>query len=68
MRLSMTKLLFLLLLIGVVAFSFGNAGRALDKIQESRVAETAREMVISQQWMLPHFNGELRLQKPQLSY
>jgi 4-amino-4-deoxy-L-arabinose transferase-like glycosyltransferase len=68
MRLSMTKLLFLLLLIGVVAFSFGNAGRALDKIQESRVAETAREMVISQQWMLPHFNGELRLQKPPLTY
>ena len=68
MRLSMTKLLSLLVLIAIFAFGFGNSSRALDKIQESRVAETAREMVISQQWLLPHFNGELRLQKPPLSY
>jgi len=47
---------------------FGSAGRAVDKIQESRIAETAREMVVHNEWMVPHCNGELRLQKPPLTY
>ncbi len=68
MRFSGVNLLSLLLLISLVVLSFGNAQRPLDRIQESRVAETAREMVLDQQWLLPHFNGDLRLQKPPLSY
>lgn len=47
---------------------FGNTGRAVDKIQESRVAETAREMAVLGDWVIPHYNGELRLQKPPLPY
>jgi 4-amino-4-deoxy-L-arabinose transferase-like glycosyltransferase len=65
---NISKYLLLLLLIALVALNVGNAERALDKVQESRVAETAREMTLNQQWLLPHFNGELRLQKPPLTY
>jgi 4-amino-4-deoxy-L-arabinose transferase-like glycosyltransferase len=61
--------------IGIVVFSlmlmsllFGSADRAIDKIQESRVAETAREMVVTNDWLVPRYNGELRLQKPPLTY
>jgi 4-amino-4-deoxy-L-arabinose transferase-like glycosyltransferase len=38
------------------------------RIQEVRVAETAREMLGQQEWLVPTFNGELRLQKPPLAY
>jgi len=65
---SPLKHLLMLLLIALLAFNVGNASRPLDKVQESRVAETAREMTLNQQWLLPHFNGELRLQKPPLTY
>lgn len=47
---------------------FGSSDRAIDKIQESRIAETAREMVVSNDWVVPHYNGDLRLQKPPLTY
>lgn len=47
---------------------FGSAERAIDKIQEARIAETAREMVVANEWVVPHYNGELRLQKPPLTY
>lgn len=46
----------------------GSADRAIDKIQESRIAETAREMVENGEWLVPHYNGEMRLQKPPLTY
>lgn len=46
----------------------GSSSRAIDKIQESRIAETAREMVVLNNWVVPHYNGELRLQKPPLTY
>lgn len=38
------------------------------RIQEVRVAETAREMLAQHEWLVPTFNGELRLQKPPLAY
>lgn len=53
------------MLIGLL---FGSAERAIDKIQEARIAETAREMVVTNDWVVPHYNGELRLQKPPLTY
>ena len=46
----------------------GNTDRAVDKIQEARIAETAREMVVDGDWLVPHYNGEVRLQKPPLTY
>ena len=47
---------------------FGSSERAIDKIQESRIAETAREMVMLDEWVVPYHNGEIRLQKPPLTY
>ncbi len=40
------------------------------RTQESRVLETAREMLGApfEQWMLPRVNGHLRMQKPPLAY
>ena len=62
------KIWIVILSVILTGLLFGNAGRAVDKIQESRIAETAREMVVSGDWVIPHYNGELRLQKPPLPY
>lgn len=50
------------------ALLIGLGERPLYKIQEVRVAETAREMLASGDWLVPRYNGELRLQKPPLPY
>lgn len=59
-----------LVLLGLLlpALLLGLGDRPLYKIQEVRVAETAREMLVSGDWMVPRYNGELRLQKPPLPY
>ncbi len=64
----MTKIWVVMLSIMLTGLLFGSSGRAIDKIQESRIAETAREMVVLNEWVVPHYNGELRLQKPPLTY
>ncbi|MBC7162531.1 MAG: glycosyltransferase family 39 protein [Immundisolibacter sp.] len=40
----------------------------ISRSQELRVAETAREMLASGDYLTPRFNGELRFQKPPLAY
>lgn len=40
----------------------------ISRSQELRVAETAREMVASGDYLTPRFNGALRFQKPPLAY
>jgi 4-amino-4-deoxy-L-arabinose transferase-like glycosyltransferase len=43
----------------------------VQRTQEARVMETAREMLASgdwRQWMIPRLNGVVRLQKPPLAY
>ncbi len=65
---DMLRIGMVLLSIILIGLLFGSAGRAIDKIQEARIAETAREMVVSNDWVVPHYNGELRLQKPPLTY
>lgn len=62
------KVLVLIFLLLLPALFFGLGERPLYKIQEVRVAETAREMLVSQDWLIPRYNGELRLQKPPLPY
>jgi len=57
-----------MLSILLIGFLFGSAERAIDKIQEARIAETSREMIVDNDWLVPHYNGELRLQKPPLTY
>ena len=53
-------------LICVLLWGLGT--RPLYKVQEVRIAETAREMLVSGDWLVPRYNGELRLQKPPLPY
>ena len=57
-----------MLLLILPALYYGLGSRPLYKIQEVRIAETAREMVVGNDWLVPHYNGKLRLQKPPLPY
>lgn len=59
--------LLLSLLLGS-SLLFGLQARPLYKVQEVRVAETAREMLLTGDYAVPRLNGELRLQKPPLPY
>ena len=62
------KTLVVLLLLIIPALYYGLGARPIYKIQEVRIAETARGMVTSGDWLVPRYNGELRLQKPPLPY
>ncbi len=62
------KTLLVLLLLLLPALYYGLGARPVYKIQEVRIAETAREMIASGDWLVPRYNGELRLQKPPLPY
>ncbi len=64
----MRRIWIVILSVVLTGLFFGSAERAVDKIQEARIAETAREMVVDNEWLVPHYNGELRLQKPPLTY
>jgi len=57
-----------LLLLLVLALFLGLRARPIEKIQEARVAETAREMLENDDWLIPRMNGEIRLRKPPLAY
>ncbi|MFI5379456.1 MAG: ArnT family glycosyltransferase [Tepidisphaerales bacterium] len=54
-----------LLLLALAAFC-----SPLERSQEARVLETAREMLDGpgEQWIFPRLNGQVRLQKPPLAY
>lgn len=67
MKTSYSSLLVMVALL-LSALLIGLGERPLYKIQEVRIAETAREMVASGDWLVPRYNGELRLQKPPLPY
>lgn len=62
------KALLVLLSLLLPAFLLGLGDRPVYKIQEVRIAETAREMLESGDFAVPRYNGELRLQKPPLPY
>jgi len=59
--------LILIILSAVVFFSFLKF-EGIYSSQEARIAETAREMLESGDYIVPRLNGELRLQKPPLAY
>lgn len=65
---STIKVAILLMSLLLPALFFGLGNRPVYKIQEVRIAETAREMLASGDWLVPRYNGELRLQKPPLPY
>jgi 4-amino-4-deoxy-L-arabinose transferase-like glycosyltransferase len=61
---------WILLLIAVVFLAYGlglNAYPLLD-VDEPRYAQSIREMAQMGQWLIPYFNGDLRLDKPPLFY
>jgi 4-amino-4-deoxy-L-arabinose transferase-like glycosyltransferase len=57
------------LVAGVLLFAFLGV-QAIERSQEARVAETAREMLGQgwRGWLIPHCNGRVRLHKPPLAY
>ncbi len=59
--------LFLIILIGFINFSMLGA-YPLFIPDESRYAEIAREMLSTHQFVIPHLNGVIYLEKPPLSY
>jgi len=61
---ALLGLLAALLLLGSAALT------PLERSQEARVLETAREMIGQgwREWIIPHCNGRVRLQKPPLAY
>jgi 4-amino-4-deoxy-L-arabinose transferase-like glycosyltransferase len=66
-----TPLLLGLWLAALPLLLAGLGTPVVQRTQEARVLETAREMLDSQgwrQWMIPRLNGEVRLQKPPLAY
>lgn len=61
-----TLIFLIITILSLLIFNLG--GRPVSKIQEVRIAETAREMAVSGDYIVPRYNGELRLQKPPLPY
>src|SRR5579884_645383 len=57
-------------LIAGAALVSGLGGPAVQRTQEARVLETAREMVGSdwREWLIPHCNGQVRVRKPPRAY
>lgn len=62
------QLVFAVSVLALLALTLHLDAPVLSNIHETRVLETAREMVVSQDWVVPRFNGELRLKKPPLPY
>jgi 4-amino-4-deoxy-L-arabinose transferase-like glycosyltransferase len=61
--------IILFILAGVVLLVSALA-RPLERTQEARVLETAREMLDgpAEYWLVPRLNGDIRVQKPPLAY
>ena len=59
-----------LLALAAAALLAGIGTGAVDRSQEARVLETAREMLggPARRWLVPEVNGHVRLQKPPLAY
>jgi 4-amino-4-deoxy-L-arabinose transferase-like glycosyltransferase len=57
-----------LLLFSFLTFGIGLGRQAITEADEAYYAEAAREMVVSGDWLTPHFNYEDRWQKPVLYY
>ena len=60
--------LLVLLLLAVLLYLPGISHITLFDRDEPRFASAAREMTISQNWIVPHFNGHMRPDKPPMMY
>jgi 4-amino-4-deoxy-L-arabinose transferase-like glycosyltransferase len=63
-----TLFVVLALVLAVLSLAVHLDETVLNGIHESRVLETGREMLELDRWIVPHFAGEVRLQKPPLPY
>lgn len=52
----------------LLLFSSGIGNTPIYILDEAKNAEAAREMLSSGDWLVPHFNGELRTDKPPFHY
>ena len=57
-----------LLLFSFLTFGIGLGRQAITEADEAYYAEASREMVVSGDWLTPHYNFENRWQKPVLYY
>jgi 4-amino-4-deoxy-L-arabinose transferase-like glycosyltransferase len=57
-----------LLLLSFLTFGIGLGHQAITEADEAYYAEASREMIVSGDWLTPHFNYEDRWQKPVLYY
>jgi 4-amino-4-deoxy-L-arabinose transferase-like glycosyltransferase len=62
------KRLALIAGLGLVIYLLGNGATSLWDRDEPRFAEAAREMVVTGDYVVPHFHGEIRFDKPPLIY
>jgi 4-amino-4-deoxy-L-arabinose transferase-like glycosyltransferase len=58
----------ILLLLSLALYGTALGAAPIHRHQESRVAETAREMLVSGDLVVPHLNGMVRLNKPPVVY
>lgn len=65
---SFHKRLGLIACLGLVIYLLGNGATSLWDRDEPRFAEAAREMVVSGDYVVPRFHGEIRFDKPPLIY
>ena len=66
---SKTGFFVLLILLATAAMSLSGIGRSLPlESHETYYARAATEMMARNDYVVPHFNGQPRLQKPPLSY
>ncbi len=63
-----TLFVVLALVLATLSLAVHLNATVLNGIHESRVLETGREMLELDNWIVPHFSGEVRLQKPPLPY
>jgi 4-amino-4-deoxy-L-arabinose transferase-like glycosyltransferase len=59
---------FFIGLVGFLLFSAFSAAFPIYILDEAKNSEAAREMLVSQNYFVPTFNGELRTDKPPLHY
>jgi 4-amino-4-deoxy-L-arabinose transferase-like glycosyltransferase len=60
--------LALIACLGLAIYLLGNSAISLWDRDEPRFAEAAREMMVTGDYVVPHFDGEIRFDKPPLIY
>ncbi len=63
----MKRLIFFIFIISIV-YNFTAMNHGLVNPDEPRYASTSKNMVVSGNYLIPYFNGELRVNKPPMTY